>query len=103
VGSISTSNAPSLRWHLQEIDPAFVAPLRRLDPPIQLERVGRWPARCEQEVPVRIARELVNRRGSLNRTIVELNEELEQRAAAVAPAVLVGIRCDLFVCPARRY
>jgi transposase len=37
---------------------------------------------------VRIARELVNRCRSLTRAITELDQELEQRAAAVAPALL---------------
>ena len=37
---------------------------------------------------MRIARELVGRCRSLSRAIEELNQELEQRAAAVAPALL---------------
>ena len=37
---------------------------------------------------MRIARELVSRSRSLTRAIDELNQELEQRAAAVAPALL---------------
>ena len=77
-----------LRWHLHELDPTLVVPLRRLDRTSQLERVGRWVARREQDVQVRIARELVGRCRSLTRTIDELNQELEQRAAAVAPALL---------------
>ena len=77
-----------LRWHLHELDPTLVVPLRRLDRASQLERVGRWLARREQEVQVRIARELVARCRALSRTIDELNQELEQRAAAVAPALL---------------
>jgi transposase len=77
-----------LRWHLHELDPTLVVPLRRLDRASQLERVGRWLARREQDVQVRIARELVARCRSLTRGIDELNQELEQRAAAVAPALL---------------
>ncbi len=77
-----------LRWHLHELDPTLVVPLRRLDRASHLERVGRWLARREQEVQVRIARELVNRCRSLTRQISELDQELEQRAAAVAPALL---------------
>jgi transposase len=77
-----------LRWHLHELDPTLVVPLRRLDRASQLERVGRWLARREQDVQVRIARELVARCRSLTRAIDELNQELEQRAAAVAPALL---------------
>jgi len=77
-----------LRWHLHELDPTLVVPLRRLDRATQLERVGRWLARREQDVQVRIARELVARCRSLTKAIDELNQELEQRAAAVAPALL---------------
>jgi transposase len=77
-----------LRWHLHELDPTLVVPLRRLDRASHLERVGRWLARREQEVQVRIARELVNRCRSLSREITELDQELEQQAAAVAPALL---------------
>ena len=77
-----------LRWHLHELDPTLVVPLRRLDRASQLERVGRWLARREQDAQVRIARELVVRCRSLTRAIDELNQELEQRAAAVAPALL---------------
>jgi len=77
-----------LRWHLHELDPTFVVPLRRLDRASHLERVARWLARREQDVQVRIARELVGRCRSLTRAIDELNTELEQRAAAVAPALL---------------
>ena len=77
-----------LRWHLHELDPTLVVPLRRLDRASHLERVGRWLARREQEVQVRIARELVGRCRSLTKAIGELDQQLEQRAAAVAPALL---------------
>ena len=77
-----------LRWHLHELDPTLVVPLRRLDRASQLDRVGRWLARREQDVQVRIARVLVNRCRSLTRAIDELNQQLEQRAATVAPALL---------------
>jgi transposase len=77
-----------LRWHLHELDPTLVVPLRRLDRASQLERVGRWLARREQDVQARIARELVNRCRSLTRAITELDQELEQRTATVAPALL---------------
>lgn len=77
-----------LRWHLHELDPTLVVPLRRLDRASHLDRVGRWLARREQEIQVRIARELVARCRSLTRAIDELNQELEQRAAALAPALL---------------
>jgi transposase len=66
----------------------LVVPLRRLDRASHLERVGRWLARREQDVQVRIARELVSRCRSLSRAITELDKQLEQRATAVAPALL---------------
>jgi transposase len=75
-----------LRWHLHELDPTLVVPLRRLDRASHLERVGCWLARREQEVQVQIAREFVARCRLLTRAIDELNQELGQRAAALAPA-----------------
>jgi transposase len=77
-----------LRWHLHQLDPTYEVPLRRLDRAAQLERVGRWLARREQELQVRIARELVATIRSLNRSIREVDEELEQHTARVAPALL---------------
>jgi transposase len=77
-----------LRWHLHQLDPSFAVPARQLDRPAQLARVARWLARREQEVQVRIARELVSRCRSLGREIVELDHQLEQRTAELAPALL---------------
>lgn len=77
-----------LRWHLHELDPTLIVPLRRLDRAPHLDRVGRWLTRREQDVQVRIARELVARCRSLTRSIDQLNQQLEQRAAALAPALL---------------
>src|SRR5436309_11188435 len=77
-----------LRWHLHALDPTYEVPLRRLDRASHLERVARWLARREQELQVRIARELVSTIRILNRAIGELDHELEQRTAQVAPALL---------------
>jgi len=77
-----------LRWHLHELDPTLVVPLRRLDRASHLERVGRWLARREQEVQVRIARELVRRIAELTRRANELERELASLVAAQAPALL---------------
>ena len=77
-----------LRWQMHELDPILVVPLRRLDRASHLERVGRWLARRDQDVQVRIAGELLNRCRSLTRAIAELDQELEQRTAGVAPALL---------------
>jgi transposase len=77
-----------LRWHLHQLDPTYQVPLRRLDRASHLERVGRWLARREQELQVRLARELVTTIRQLNRAIGEVDQELEQRTAEVAPALL---------------
>jgi transposase len=63
-------------------------PLRMLGRSSHLERVARWLARQEQELQVRLARELVARCRSLNREIAALDQELEQRVAETAPALL---------------
>ena len=52
------------------------------------ERVSRWLSRQERELQVRLARELVASCRSLNRIIVELDRELEQRTAELTPALL---------------
>jgi transposase len=77
-----------LRWHLHQLDPTFAVPLRMLARVSHLERVSRWLARQEQELQVRLACELVSRCRSLNRAIVALDAELEQRTALTAPALL---------------
>jgi transposase len=77
-----------LRWHLHQLDPSFVVPAKALDRPLHLDRVGRWLGGREQEVQVRLARELVARCRSLTRAIVKLDRELEQRTAKTAPALL---------------
>jgi transposase len=77
-----------LRWHLHALDPTFAVPLRMLGRSSHLERVSRWFARRDQEMQVRLARELVTACRSLNRKIAELDQELEQRVTAVAPALL---------------
>jgi transposase len=77
-----------LRWHLHQLDPTYEVPLRMLSRASHLERVARWLARREQELQVRLARELVSTCRALNRTIDELDQELEQRTAQVAPALL---------------
>src|SRR3954452_1502638 len=73
-----------LRWHLHQLDPSFAVPAKGLDRATHLDRVGRWLARREQDVQVRVARDLVGRCRSLTRTIVEL----EQRTMRTAPALL---------------
>ncbi len=77
-----------LRWHLFQLDPTFAVPLRLLARPSHLERASRWLARQEQQLQVRLARELVVRIRTLTRAISELDKELERRTAETAPALL---------------
>ena len=77
-----------LRWHLHELDPALSVPLGALDRAIWLERVKRRLRACEQTMQVRIAAHLVARCRELTRSILELERELDERTATVAPALL---------------
>ena len=77
-----------LRWHLYQLDPTYEVPLRMLARSSHLERVARWLARQQQDLQVRLARELVVRCRRLNREIAELDQQLEQRTAALAPTLL---------------
>jgi transposase len=83
-----TRSQQRLRWHLHQLDPTYQVPLRRLDRATQLERVARWLARREQELQVRLARELIAIIRQLNRTIFELDHEIGERVRAVAPGLL---------------
>jgi transposase len=77
-----------LRWHLYQLDPTFVVPLRMLARKSHLERVSRWLARQDQELQVRLAHDLIASCRRLDRTIAALDQELEQRTAELAPALL---------------
>jgi transposase len=77
-----------LRWHLHELDPALQVPLGALDRTVWMERISRRLARLQQTTQVRIARELVGRCRSLTRSIVELDQELQERTTLLAPRLL---------------
>jgi transposase len=77
-----------LRWHLHELDPTLQVPLGALDRSLWLDRVSRQLARRQQTTQVRIARELLGRCRSLTRTISQLDGELHDQAAAIAPRLL---------------
>jgi len=77
-----------LRWHLFQLDPTYQLPLRMLGRHSHLERVARWLARQDQQLQVRLARELVTSCRQLNRQITELDLQLEQRVRATAPGLL---------------
>ena len=55
---------------------------------MHLERVSRWLARQEQELQVKLARDLVTRCRVLDREVAELDRELERRTTELAPALL---------------
>ena len=77
-----------LRWHLHQLDSTLPVPPGALARAIQLERVGRWLARREQSVQVRIARARLGRCRSLGRAIGELERELATLTAQTAPSLL---------------
>jgi len=53
-----------------------------------LQRVSRWLARQDQELQVRLVRDLVANCRLLDRSVAVLDQELERRAAELAPALL---------------
>jgi transposase len=82
-----------LRWHLHELDPGLHVPLGALDRAVWLDRLSRQLARREQTTQVRIARDLIARCRSLNRSIVELERELQERTTTIAPRLLALPGC----------
>ena len=78
-----------LRWHLHQLDPTYEVPLRMLARSLcTWNGLARWLARQDQDLQVPLARELVSSCRRLNREITELDQELEQRTAQLAPALL---------------
>ena len=69
-----------LRWHLFQLDPTYVVPLRMLGRASHLERVSRWLARQTRDLQVRLARELVSTCRTLNRRVAELDQELDNES-----------------------
>jgi transposase len=82
-----------LRWHLHELDPGLQVPLGALDRALWLERLNRQLARRERTTQARIARELIGRCRSLNRSIAELERELQERTTTIAPRLLALPGC----------
>jgi transposase len=82
-----------LRWHLHELDPSLQVPLGALDRAVWLERLSRQLVRGERTAQVRIARDLIARCRSLNRSIGELERELQQRTTTIAPRLLALPGC----------
>jgi transposase len=82
-----------LRWHLHELDPSLHVPLGALDRAVWLDRLSRRLARRERTTQVWIARELIARCRSLNRSILELERELQERTTTIAPRLLALPGC----------
>jgi transposase len=82
-----------LRWHLHELDLGLHVPLGALDRAVWLDRLSRQLARREQTTQVRIARELIVPCRSLNRSIAELERELQERTTTIAPRLLALPGC----------
>jgi transposase len=82
-----------LRWHLHELDPGLHVPLGALDRAVWLERLSRQLARRERTTQVRIARDLLARCRSLNRSIADLERELQERTTTIAPRLLALPGC----------
>ena len=77
-----------LRWHLHQLDASLVVPAGALDRTVWLDRTSRWLGRRPAGLQVRLARELVSRCRSLTRMILELDRELDNVSAQMAPALL---------------
>ena len=77
-----------LRWHLHELDPTLQVPLGALDRAVWIDRLGRQLARREQTTQARIARDLLGRCRTLTRSISDLDRELHERTATIAPRLL---------------
>jgi len=82
-----------LRWRLHELDPSLHVPLGALDRAVWLDRLSRQLARRERTTQVSIARELIARCRSLNRSILELEREVQERTTTIAPRLLALPGC----------
>jgi transposase len=82
-----------LRWHLHDLDPELEIPTGALDRRVWLERLGRRLARLEQNVQVRLCRELVTRCRGLSRRVDELQRELAALVRAEAGELLALPGC----------
>jgi transposase len=86
-----------LRWLLHEIDPDLRIPAGALDRKVWLERVARRLARAEQNVQVRVARDLVRSCRQLTREANELEREVAVLVAGYAPQLLMLRGCGALI------
>ncbi len=77
-----------LRWHLHQIAPGKNFGCQWRNQPGQLDRLGRWLARHEQTVRVRVCRDLVNRIRAALKHAKEIERELRDLVRATCPALL---------------
>jgi transposase len=76
-----------LRWHLHQLDPDLERATRRLPGP-GLGRITAWLAQATPGVQVGICRNQVTAISSLTSQIGELDRQLRQRVARLAPTLL---------------
>jgi transposase len=81
-----------LRWHLHELDPGNEPALRTLNHRRNLDRLAEHLAGLEGTV-ARIARELVDRCRALTTEINQLEREINELVARLAPALLAICGC----------
>lgn len=77
-----------LRWHLHDLECPVDAPAGGLDRDVWIERLGRWLARQQPTVRIRVARRLLAAIRTDTREIRQLARELAQLVAAYEPALL---------------
>ena len=77
-----------LRWHLHELDPDYVIPMRGIPNPSNLDKLARWLARRPQSTQVRICRELVGLIRDLTRRARELERQLLKLVRRTHPELL---------------
>ena len=82
-----TAHINRLRWHLHELDPSWDPSPRCL---IRFKHLGATAARLQgiDTAVARIARDLVGRIRGLTEDVNELEREIAERAAALAPNLL---------------
>jgi transposase len=90
-----TALSNDLRWHLHDLWPETVIPLRALTATGWQTRLAARLGRAEQTARVRIARDELRRIRELTRTINDLHAELGVLVAARAPRLLAEPGCGV--------
>ena len=90
-----TALSNDLRWHLHDLWPETVIPLRALTATGWQTRIAARLGRAEQTARVRIARDELRRVRELTRAINELHAELGTLVAALAPRLLAEPGCGV--------